>query len=284
MPGAHTPLVIVLAHPDGSSDDGAVDPTHPLALRWARVAALGMQRESDGYPTGPGDVQLAERRAPAGHLPRGARAARTDGDRARGALVLRGRCRRRGRRARVARRRSVRRSHGPPAAGAGADWSEGRGTNAIGTAIAERAPVAVLGRAHYERRNGALFCYASPVFDARRTLVAVVDVSRPMEEARPGSGRGGAQCSRRRPERALRAVAFARAGVKKTSRPSSAWCTGRPRRRCSSSRASRCASATRPRVRRWRGPRAWPGGATRVGLPRWTRSTARGSSAWTSPR
>src|SRR5580658_2181680 len=62
----HGPIllsVIVLAHPDGSSDDSAVDPTHPLALRWARVAALGMQRESDGYPTGPGDAQLAERRA-----------------------------------------------------------------------------------------------------------------------------------------------------------------------------------------------------------------------------
>ena len=63
----------------------------------------------------------------------------------------------------------------------GARWDEGaRGTNAIGTAIAEARPVAVVGRAHFESVNHGLFCYASPVIDAFGDVVAVVDVTGPL--------------------------------------------------------------------------------------------------------
>src|SRR5262245_47041451 len=49
----------------------------------------------------------------------------------------------------------------------GATWSEAaRGTNAIGTAIAERRPVYVRGSAHLGRRFHELVCYAAPIFDA----------------------------------------------------------------------------------------------------------------------
>ena len=60
----------------------------------------------------------------------------------------------------------------------GADWSEAvRGTNAIGTAIAERRAVHVHGTAHFARRFHDLVCYAAPIFDADGTLVGVVDAT-----------------------------------------------------------------------------------------------------------
>ena len=60
----------------------------------------------------------------------------------------------------------------------GASWSEGqRGTNAIGTAIAERAPVEVYGGEHYFDRNMFLTCSAAPVFDAQGRLSGVFDIS-----------------------------------------------------------------------------------------------------------
>jgi transcriptional regulator of acetoin/glycerol metabolism len=63
----------------------------------------------------------------------------------------------------------------------GACWSEGkRGTNAIGTALVEQRPVAVLGSAHFEHKNAGLFCYATPVRDAFGEVVCVLDVTGPM--------------------------------------------------------------------------------------------------------
>ena len=60
----------------------------------------------------------------------------------------------------------------------GASWDEAeRGTNAIGTAIVELAPVEVMGAEHYLERNGFLTCSASPVFDARGRLAGVLDIS-----------------------------------------------------------------------------------------------------------
>ncbi len=94
----------------------------------------------------------------------------------------------------------------------GADWSESaRGTNAIGTAIAERAPIAVIGKAHYERRNGSLFCYASPVFDAAGELAVVIDVSGAIEHDDASLSRSVREAAAA-VERALRAMAYARAG------------------------------------------------------------------------
>jgi sigma-54 dependent transcriptional regulator, acetoin dehydrogenase operon transcriptional activator AcoR len=60
----------------------------------------------------------------------------------------------------------------------GASWSEAaRGTNAIGTAIAERRPVYVRGSAHLGRRFHELVCYAAPIFDADGSLLAVLDAT-----------------------------------------------------------------------------------------------------------
>ena len=78
----------------------------------------------------------------------------------------------------------------------GARWSESvRGTNAVGTAIAERQAVAVIGAAHFELRNHGIFCYGHPIFDAYGDLVAVLDVTGPIEEHSreigPGGGGGG---------------------------------------------------------------------------------------------
>lgn len=71
----------------------------------------------------------------------------------------------------------------------GVRWDEGtRGTNAIGTALAERQPIAVVGRAHWESVNHGLFCYASPVLDPFGELVAVIDVTGPIDLDSPALG------------------------------------------------------------------------------------------------
>ncbi|WP_338864949.1 sigma-54-dependent Fis family transcriptional regulator [Myxococcus stipitatus] len=69
---------------------------------------------------------------------------------------------------------------------AGACWDEGsRGTNAIGTALAESSSVAVVGAAHYAQRHHGLVCYAAPVRDAFGELVGVLDVTGPASGADP---------------------------------------------------------------------------------------------------
>ncbi len=66
----------------------------------------------------------------------------------------------------------------------GALWSESaRGTNGVGTTLAERTPVSVVGVEHYERRNHGLACYAAPVRDIRERTVAVLDASGPVSVA-----------------------------------------------------------------------------------------------------
>ncbi|MGH1342574.1 MAG: sigma-54-dependent Fis family transcriptional regulator [Nannocystales bacterium] len=66
----------------------------------------------------------------------------------------------------------------------GAHWAESvRGTNAIGTALAENAPVSVLGGAHYAQPNQALVCYASPIRDPGGQTVAVLDATGAMPNA-----------------------------------------------------------------------------------------------------
>jgi transcriptional regulator of acetoin/glycerol metabolism len=93
----------------------------------------------------------------------------------------------------------------------GARWSEAtRGTNAIGTAITEAQPIAVVGDAHYERQNRSLVCYAAPIRDPRGRVVAVFDVTSRVENASPLVGPlvtaiAGAL------ERSLHEAAFARA-------------------------------------------------------------------------
>jgi len=60
----------------------------------------------------------------------------------------------------------------------GAHWAESvRGTNAIGTALAEDVPVSVLGAAHFARPNQSLVCYASPVRNPSGETIAVLDAT-----------------------------------------------------------------------------------------------------------
>ena len=177
--------------------------------RWARVARLGVNPDSDAYPALTSDADLLDRREHLGDVfreerrliapiseelatgPRVAILADPDGvilfSRGDPKLVDP-----------VARVRLVE----------GARWDEEtRGTNAIGTAVAEGCAVAVIGQAHYEARNKDLFCYASPVHDAYGDLVAVLDVSGPLRSHDPalGSAVVGAATAL---ERALRALAY----------------------------------------------------------------------------
>ncbi|MFY3383084.1 sigma-54-dependent Fis family transcriptional regulator [Paracidovorax sp. MALMAid1276] len=60
----------------------------------------------------------------------------------------------------------------------GASWHEDhRGTNAIGTALAEGCAVQVHGGEHYLERNGFLTCAASPILSATGELLGVLDIS-----------------------------------------------------------------------------------------------------------
>ncbi len=69
----------------------------------------------------------------------------------------------------------------------GADWSEAVvGTNAIGTALAEAAPVQVFAAEHFVRSHHVWTCTACPVHDPRSgELLGVVDVSGPAETVHP---------------------------------------------------------------------------------------------------
>lgn len=60
----------------------------------------------------------------------------------------------------------------------GACWAEQlKGTNAIGTVIAEKKPMAVLGQDHYCKDHAFLFCVGAPIFDPFGKLIAVLDIS-----------------------------------------------------------------------------------------------------------
>ena len=60
----------------------------------------------------------------------------------------------------------------------GACWHEQqRGTNAIGTALAEAAGVEIHGSEHYLERNGFLTCAAAPIVSATGELLGILDIS-----------------------------------------------------------------------------------------------------------
>ena len=60
----------------------------------------------------------------------------------------------------------------------GVSWHEHvRGTNAIGTAAAERSAVQVRGGEHYLTQNGFLHCSAAPIFTAQGEVAGVIDIS-----------------------------------------------------------------------------------------------------------
>lgn len=67
----------------------------------------------------------------------------------------------------------------------GVEWSEAAiGTNAIGTAIAEMAPVSVDGAEHYFPVHAILGCSAVPIFDPSGAIIGVLDLSSNAGEGR----------------------------------------------------------------------------------------------------
>lgn len=153
---------------------GEVVSTDPVLSRWKRVR--GVDAEGMSHPDGVADHDLGDRRARLDAL-----LAATAHDRACEELATRSlavivadadgvivdaRFTGYGRRAIEARLVP------------GAKWGEGtRGTNAIGTALEEARAIAVVGSAHFERANHALFCYASPIFDPYGNVAGVFDVT-----------------------------------------------------------------------------------------------------------
>lgn len=62
----------------------------------------------------------------------------------------------------------------------GVPWSEAStGTNAIGTALAERRPTAVHGHEHFFADHQILSCAATPIMDPRGAILGVLDLSGP---------------------------------------------------------------------------------------------------------
>ena len=60
----------------------------------------------------------------------------------------------------------------------GVVWSErSKGTNAIGTAIAEKSPTMIHADEHYLQANHFLTCSAAPIFDYRGNVIGVLDVT-----------------------------------------------------------------------------------------------------------
>ena len=60
----------------------------------------------------------------------------------------------------------------------GASWHEAhRGTNAIGTALAEGQAVRIHGAEHFLERNGFLTCAAAPILSASGEMLGILDIS-----------------------------------------------------------------------------------------------------------
>jgi len=68
----------------------------------------------------------------------------------------------------------------------GANWSESAmGTNAIGTALVERAPVQIYAWEHFCARNQFLTCSAAPICDADGKVIGCIDISGDHRQANP---------------------------------------------------------------------------------------------------
>jgi transcriptional regulator of acetoin/glycerol metabolism len=68
----------------------------------------------------------------------------------------------------------------------GYDWSEkAMGTNGVGTALASRAPVAIVGSAHFMEAFADCTCTGAPVMGPDRSLAGAIDVSSSVADAAP---------------------------------------------------------------------------------------------------
>ncbi|MCA8953172.1 MAG: sigma-54-dependent Fis family transcriptional regulator, partial [Planctomycetes bacterium] len=95
----------------------------------------------------------------------------------------------------------------------GAHWGEQtRGTNAIGTALAEQRPVFVRGSAHYARSYHELVCYAAPVRGPDGSIVGVLDATSVFDRDDRSMGFGVVAAALAL-EEVLRAHSFGRAGA-----------------------------------------------------------------------
>jgi sigma-54 dependent transcriptional regulator, acetoin dehydrogenase operon transcriptional activator AcoR len=60
----------------------------------------------------------------------------------------------------------------------GASWrEETKGTNAIGTVLAENTPLRILGWEHFVKENHFLACWAAPIHNSKGQTVGVLDIS-----------------------------------------------------------------------------------------------------------
>ena len=68
----------------------------------------------------------------------------------------------------------------------GASWHESqRGTNAIGTALAEGMAIEIHGPEHFLQRNSFLTCAASPIMSANGSLIGILDISGDQHNGHP---------------------------------------------------------------------------------------------------
>ena len=68
----------------------------------------------------------------------------------------------------------------------GASWHEAhRGTNAIGTALAEGSSVEIHGAEHFLERNNFLTCAAAPIMSANGRLLGILDISGDQHNGHP---------------------------------------------------------------------------------------------------
>jgi len=163
---------------------------HPVLSRWTRAARLGLRADAAAHPEGTSNADLLDRRgrmdavfreettllAPIAEELSARSMVAIVADHEGVVVLARGGGHFAGNAARV---RLVE----------GSRWSEDtRGTNAIGTAVAERQSIAVVGRAHYEERNQGLFCYATPIPDAYGEVVAILDVTGALADHSPAVG------------------------------------------------------------------------------------------------
>ena len=60
----------------------------------------------------------------------------------------------------------------------GASWQEEEcGTNAIGTGVKAKQPIQVSGAEHYCSKHHCLTCSAAPIFDNRKQLIGLLNIS-----------------------------------------------------------------------------------------------------------
>lgn len=164
-----------------------VSPRELVARSWSRVSAGGLDPDRCGTvePLGPAEVERRRRRSLLREVVpelRSALAAFAEDARfvmvvcdADGVLLWREGS------------SAVRRQADVLGFAEGADWSETSvGTNAIGTALVEQAPVQLFSAEHYAPTHHGWTCTASPVHDPRTgELLGVVDVSGPALTVHP---------------------------------------------------------------------------------------------------